>query len=219
MFNVTVDDSNVLLFFDFKSRRMVQYVKQGIQRAGIETASYVKVRHLTGGTTEDRLGVRTGILHASAHGLKPVEFGDRIIGGAGMGGPRGGGQLVYAPVHINREGTKTTITPKRAKLLAVPFRSWQSRTGPTGYGWQRQESPKNYPRGFFFKMKTKNNRTMLVHAEGKGKNVKLYPYFMLLPSVTVPARVYPERVAMVRRRYIVRTIRDELIKMLARRSR
>lgn len=233
MLNVTVDDSKVTLFVDFSSRRMVQYVKQGINKAGAETAKYVQTRHLTGGTTEDRLGVRSGLLRRSAHGLKAMEMGDRIVGGAGAGG-----NLVYADVHINREGRKLVITPKKAKFLAVPFRGWQSRTGSIGYGRTKQPGPLSYPKGFLTPIKTKKGGLMLAHVErytksittqhkgikvrmsykGRGNIKSIVPYYMLLKEVTVPARVFPERVAIVRRRYIVDTVRDEMLKMFKRKT-
>lgn len=207
MFNIKVDDSKVTLFVDFANRRMVQYVKQGITKAGVETAQYIKVRHLTGGTTSDRLGVRTGLLRKAAHGLKPIESGDRVIGGAGLGDG-----LVYAPVHINREGTKTTITPKNSKYLTVPFRSWQSRSGSMGYGPVKRPSARDYSKGFLRVIKTKSGKLMLAHVTGpKGKKT-IVPYYMLLKKVVVPARVYPERIAIVRRRYIVETIKNEMMR-------
>lgn len=226
MFNIKVDDSKVTLFVDFANRRMVQYVKQGITKAGVETAQYIKVRHLTGGTTSDRLGVRTGLLRKAAHGLKPIESGDRVIGGAGLGDG-----LVYAPVHINREGTKTTITPKNSKYLTVPFRSWQSRSGSMGYGPVKRPSARDYSKGFLRVIKTKSGKLMLAHvtwskgtkkkkgAFGKsayGGSRTVVPYYMLLKKVVVPARVYPERIAIVRRRFIVETIKNEMVKALKR---
>jgi hypothetical protein len=212
MFNVTVDDSKLTLFVDFSSRRMVQYVKQGINKAGIETASYVVSRHLTGGTTEDRLGVRSNRLRASARGLKAVITGDRVVGGAGFGA-----NLVYAPVHINNEGHKSIITANKG-MLAIPFRGWSSRTGDIGYGRTKKSGPKDYPSNFFnVKIKTKKGGLILAH-KVKGKNARIEPYYLLLKQVEVPARVYPERVAIVRRRYIVETIKNEMMKVFQRKT-
>ena len=232
MFNVTVDDSKVTLFVDFSSRRMVQYVKNGVNKAGVETAAYIKTRHLTGGTTEDRLGVRSGLLRRSAHGMKPVEIGDRIRGGAGIGG-----SLVYAPIHINYEGHKSVITAKGSGSLAIPLRGFGSRTGDIGYGAVKRPSPRDYPAGFLVPFKTKKGNMLLVHktwskgtkgrsggskgAAGKfaiGGKCTITPYYLLKKSVTVPARVYPERVAIVRRRYIVETIKNEMIKVFQRKT-
>jgi len=205
MFNITVDDSKFTLLVDFSSKKMIRAVQQGITQAGIETASYVKTRHLTGGTTEDRLGVRSGLLRKSAHGLKATVEGDRVTGGAGIGDG-----LIYADVHINREGRKLVITPKHAKALAVPFRGFGSRTGDIGYGRTKQPGPKDYAKGFLTPFRTKKGGMLLVHRV-KGKNARIEPYYMLLKSVTVPARVFPERVLIVRRRYILETIKNNMM--------
>ena len=210
MFNITVDDSKLTLFVDFSSKRMIQFVKQGIDKAGVETAAYVKTRHLTGGTTEDRLGVRSGTLRKSAHGLKATVEGDRVVGGAGLGDG-----LVYAPIHIRGEsfgGSSTTIRAK-GKMLAVPFRGWASRTGDIGYGRTKQPGPLSYPKGFLnVRIPTKKGGLILGHRV-KGKNARIDPYYLLIPQVVVPVRVFPERVMIVRRRYIVGTIRDEMMNM------
>jgi len=229
MINVTVDDSKLTLFIDFSSRRMVQYVKQGINKAGDETAKYVKSRHLTGGTTEDRLGVRSGLLRKAAHSLKVMEMGDRITGGAGLGDG-----LIYAPIHIRSEtfgGTKTTIRAKSGSL-AIPLRGYGSRTGDIGYGRTKQPGPLSYPKGFLEYFKSKKGNSLLVHKiwsskgkvsglkkVGKGfafRNVTIVPYYLLKKSVVVPVRVFPERIITVRRRYIVETIRNEMIKVFKR---
>jgi len=231
MFNITVDDSKLTLFIDFSSKKMVRAVQSGINNAGMETASYVKTRHLTGGTTEDRLGIRSGLLRASAHGMKAVISGDRIIGGTGLGDG-----LVYAPIHIKPEafgGTKTTIRAKGSGSLAIPLRGWASRggvdaTGVTGYGAVKRTSPRDYSKGFLVPFKTRKGNMLLVHkiwsrgtkkkkgAFGKyaiGGKCTIIPYYLLMKSVVVPARVFPERVLIVRRRYIVETIKNEMMKV------
>jgi hypothetical protein len=214
MFNITVDDSKVSLFVDFASKKMVKAVAAGITQAGAETAAYVQSRHLTGGTTEDRLGVRSGHLRRSAHGVKAELAGDRIVGGVSAGGG-----LIYSGVHINSQGHKTVIRAKRNDgSLAIPLRGFSSRTGDIGYGYVKKSSPLDYPKGFLEPFKTKKGNMLLVHKQGRGKKTTFVPYYLLMKSVTVPARVFPEWVATVRRRYIVGTIANSMIGALKKRK-
>jgi hypothetical protein len=70
-----------------------------------------------------------------------------------------------------------TITPKKAKFLAIPIGE-----GLTGSGVARFSSPRQVPNGFFIKTK---GRLLFGYKKGKTKRAKFRPLFTLVPSVFV----------------------------------
>jgi len=139
--------------------------------------AYVITRHLTGGTTKDRLKVRTGHLRRTTKPRKIEVKKYTVIGGVNFG-------AIYAKVHIGRRGKETIIKPRRAKMLAIPLPAALTGAGVI----------KGRPRDF--------DRTFIKEVHGnpiifQNQNGKAVPLFVLKHSVKIPARVHPEDITEV----------------------
>lgn len=176
MIDIKVDDGQLKIYLDKFNSRVLDAIKKEIGIQSLLLKDYVVVNHLRGGTSADKLGVRTGLLWKSAHVLEPKYAGEGIEGGMGVGGG-----VPYAKVHINKSGVSTTIRSK-GKLLTIPV-------GPanTKGGASRRAGARSWPDLFFVKSRQGNK---LLVKKGAGDN--LIPYFVLKDSVTIKSRVHPE---------------------------
>ena len=77
------------------SPKVVQVVKEH----SVRLWQQVIIRHLTGGTTSDRLGRRTGTLARSTRPLTVQMVGSKVTGGLAFGAE-------YAGVHIGPAGSR-----------------------------------------------------------------------------------------------------------------
>jgi len=148
-----------------------------------EVASWIKSEYLTGGTTDTKLAVRTGRLRASCRPA-PVEIvgTDRVEGGLLIG-------TVYGRVHIGRKGSSTTITPKKARMLAIPLDAAKTAAGVA------RGTPRGGPWGQTFIARVKGNLIIF----GKRQITKgpragqfrggIVPLFLLKKQVKIKTRV------------------------------
>ena len=139
-------------------------------------ANYIIIRHLTGGTTSDRLARRTGTLAKSTRPRKVEKKGKKVVGGVVLG-------TKYAKVHVGKKGKVTAIRPRRAQFLAIPLSAAKTAAGV----------PRGRPRDFgntFIQRSKKGN--LLIFQKRLGGIV---PLFALKKEVRIPARVHLEEVA------------------------
>ena len=108
------------------------------------------------------IGLRGSVTYNVLEGQQAVEIGTPLVYGA-----------------IQQTGGK--ILPVEAKALAVPI-------SPTARG----RRPRDFDDLFIFQSTSGKHALMLGREVGKGKNRKLEPMFILLRSVTLPARPWLE---------------------------
>lgn len=165
------------------------------RQSGLMT-EYIKARHLGGGTSADRLAVRTGHMRRTTGPKRVAVRGKDIEGGVQFGAP-------YARVHVGRRGKETAISPKRARWLTIPLRAALTPAGgPRG-------SAGDFPDTFFFRSRAGN--LLLGQKTGKGG---LVPLFVLKKEVIVPARVHPEDIVRVFAPRVKKDLEAELARAL-----
>jgi len=156
---------------------LVPKVEKIVKEHSVRLWEQVISRHLTGGTTSDRLGRRTGTL---ARGTRPLPVkleGSKVTGGVSFGAK-------YAWTHIGPAGSQVTIRPKNKKFLAIPLAAAKTaagvaRGGPLSGIW----GPTFIAKGIIFGFSggTKGS-----------KSAKPIPLFVLKRSVVVSRRVFPK---------------------------
>jgi hypothetical protein len=163
-----------------RSKGLKQILNFGIGKTSSYLASYIILRHLTGGTTQDRLKTRSGLLKQTTIPLVPKSISEyKVEGGVQFG-------TKYAPVHISDKPKTTIITPKTAKALAIPIPGSPATTaaGVTRHtGSIRQAYP------FLSYIKGKNS---IILADTRGGN--FIPYFILKKSVKISSRVHLDEI-------------------------
>lgn len=90
--------------------RLIAGGTRGADEASLYLRSYLLNEHLTGGTTETRLGVRTGRLRSKTRALEAKAGAGKIKAGVHIG-------VFYASVHVGPKGSITTIRPKTKTSL------------------------------------------------------------------------------------------------------
>jgi hypothetical protein len=171
-------------------KRVLLEAKRIFARHVVLLKTYVRKEYLTGGTTRDKLAVRTGNLRASTRELPVVEKGDSVESGLGFG-------TGYAKTHIGPAGQISTIRPKKGKFLAIPL---DAALTPSGVA---KGSPRSGIWGdtFVFRLRDGSGRLMLFGKKIVQKGAKagqargnIVPLFLLVKQVRVPTRVHPEEI-------------------------
>lgn len=161
-----------------KAKEIINLNSTALQR-------YMRTQKLAGGTTSERLKVRSGRLRASVFPIKAEIIEDRVDGGISIG-------TVYARVHIGPKGQETLITPKKGKFLAIPLPAAMTRAGVA------RGSPRRGPWGETFVRETDGKLIVFGKMQiSKGKRTgelrsQVIPLFLLLKSVKIKARIHPE---------------------------
>ena len=140
-----------------------------------EAVTFARARYLTGGTTVDRLAVRTGGLRASF---------DATVVGTGFATIGTIGYIRNPPswwtVHEGWPDRRasTTIRPTRAQFLAIPLTDEARQAG----------SPRQYP-GTLFAARSRRGNLLLFRRVPGG----IEPVYLLRSQVVIPARpaLYP----------------------------
>jgi len=183
---ISVDVSGVRRLLQRLSRantRVQQTTKRILGARLIEAVRYARTQFLTGGTTAERLAVRTGRLRA-AFGAQVTGQGWQIQGRLGYIVPQqvgrdGADPLIYARVHegwpTNRGST--TIRPRSARYLTVPLEAAKTAAGVArGRARDFDET---------FVRRSRAGHLIIFQRQGDGQ---ISPLFLLLPEVTIPAR-------------------------------
>lgn len=157
---------------------------------------YIRVEKLTGGTTADRLKVRSGRLRASVIPLKTETKEDRVEGGISFG-------TIYSRVHVGPKGQVTTITPKKGKYLTIPLPAAMTKAGvgkgsamlgPWTNTFVRKSKAGNL---IMFGQMTSYSKVKVKGTAVKGIAIRkissnVVPLFLLKKSVKVKARIHPK---------------------------
>lgn len=146
----------------------------------MQAVTYAKERYLTGGTTSDRLAVRSGVLRAAFMSRVTLSAG----GAQGQIGYAQGPASAYAATHEgwpNRRSS-TTIKAKKTQYLAIPLAAAKT---PAGVARGR---PRDFPNTFV--ARSKRGALLIFQRTGKGT---IMPLFLLKKEVIIPARpaLYP----------------------------
>lgn len=190
MISVKVDSSKISIYLDKLTPAIMRAIEGEIRVQSQGLVDFMKTDYLTGGTSASKLAVRTGHLRRSVALIPTIKSEDKVMGGMGVGEG-----IPYAKVHINDFGKVTTISAK-GKLLTIPM-------GParTAGGASSRANAESWGRGKggLFAWKSPTGKQYLVKAQGK----KIIPYFALVRSVQVKARVDPSLVLKAREQKIV----------------
>lgn len=142
---------------------------------------FVTIQYLRGGTTPNRLRMRSGNLIRTTIPMKTRIVGSMLEGGIQFGAK-------YAPVHVGEEGQITKIPKGGAKgMLAIPIGAMVKKSGVSRMvgGEIRQQYP------FLTLIKSKKGNLILADVRKKGK---IIPYFVLKSRVSVTTRVFPKTI-------------------------
>ena len=159
-------------------------IKESFTKSGRLLMTYLKQERFTGGTTESKLGVRSGRLKASVKSMPVISKDNYIEGGTEFG-------TVYGRVHVGPSGQSTTIRPKKGKFLAIPLDAAKTSAGvPKG-------SPRTGPWGETFFARSKEGRLILFGKSAYSKGAKMgsthgqiVPLFLMVKQVKVKARIH-----------------------------
>ena len=162
-----------------------------------ELTTYIIKAHLTGGTTADRLAVRSGSFRRLTVPLKPFTYSKKMRAGTQFAG-------AGARVHVGPLGQVITIKPhKPGGYLAIPIGAALSASGAPRY-----PSPRSVP-GLIPITSRKGNH-LLVQTDG----TSMTPFFLLLKETNVQARIHPIPIMKKRIRGIAEAYRDRIGKIL-----
>ncbi len=170
------------------------------------TATYIKTRLLTGGTSATKLKARTGRLRASTRGVKAKKNKDTIKAGVQFG-------TAYAGVHIGKQGETTTIRPKNKKFLTIPLPAAQTKSGVS-----RGSATDKTAYGETFIQKSKAGN-LIIFGKRKGLRGKsagktagsLVPLFVLVKSVRIRKRVSTKRIISFAKLKIFKDMQKEAV--------
>lgn len=156
------------------TEKMEEAVALGVTEGSVVMTSHIISRHLTGGTTNDRVGVRSSRMRSSTRPMKTKIENGSVSGGTEVG-------VKYASTHIGPKGKRTTIRPVRSKFLTIPLPP-----ALTGAGRMKYNSARNYPNLRFIKSKAGN--LLLAQINNGG----ITPFFVLKDRVDIMTRIHPE---------------------------
>ncbi len=167
---------------------LIKKVAQIISLNARAMQRYIRQEHLTGGTTDTKLRVRSGKLRGSVLPLKTETNEERVEGGVSIG-------TIYGRTHFGPEGQETTITPKKGKYLTIPLPAAMTKAGVL------RGAARSGPWGETFLAKTKAGNLVIfgklkvMKGKSAGKlRKRIVPLFVLKKSVTIPARVHPDEI-------------------------
>lgn len=185
-------------------------VKRVFDTESVLMGSRLQSRHLTGGTSDDRLGVRSGALRASVRALPGKVRGETVEGGVAFG-------TQYARTHVGPKGSKTTIKPKKpGGALTIPLKAALTPAGDL----RAPATSRMWGETFIFKSRKGNAIIAGKKQITKGKRTGQYrqdivPLFLLVPQVTIPARVHPEEIVAWEKPRLISALRKVSIRFRA----
>jgi len=155
-----------------------------LQKYSYLWATYIKERHLQGGTSATKLRKRSGKLQAST---KPLPV--KKVKGNYKAGVRFGTR--YAGVHIGKAGDKKVIRPVNKQYLAIPLPAAKT---AAGVARGRPLDTGIFGKTFIAKSKAGNliifGKSVYQRGAKTGEaHGKIVPLFVLKKQVTVPVRV------------------------------
>ena len=143
------------------------------KRQSDKLTNYIIENHLTGGTSADKLAVRSGSFRRLTLPIKPNAYSAKMRGGTQFAG-------IGARVHVGPKNQVTTIKPVTSKYLAIPIGEALNSNGVARYS-----GPRGVP-GLSLITSRKGNKLL-----AKTSSAGIEPFFLLLKQVEVEARVHP----------------------------
>lgn len=168
--------------------RILREAKRIFTRHTVLLQGYVRQEYLTGGTSEDRLAVRSGALRSSTRALPVEETSGTVNSGLGFG-------TVYARTHVGPQGQVTTIRPVNKQYLAIPLAAAKtpagvSKGGPQSGRWGDTFIARSHAGNLIIF----GRRVVQKGAKSGMTAGKIVPLFVLKKEVKVKTRVFPERI-------------------------
>jgi hypothetical protein len=157
---------------DDARKQLLAQIKRQLWRTKNTVVSRMIKEHMSGPTGPSSVSVRSGQLRRSLDGTVATWSGEKKM----MLVMFFGGGVPYARIHEYGG----TITPKRAKNLAVPVGAAKTRAGVARYS-----GPTSIFAALKFILNKKTGKKLLVRA-GRGP---LEVLFVLVPSITLPPRL------------------------------
>ena len=182
----------------------------GLNKESVNLRNYIDLRHLSGGTTNDRLASPSGRLRSSGKIIQPRQEGNDIIAGVEYGGTaKDGTPVKYAHIHIGKRGKKTTISAKPGKALAIPIMSGRT---PAGKEATKAKRLKDARKLTFIDRSTKGKPPLLVDTRNKA----FFPMYVLKKSVKVKTRVHPNEILNHQQPQILSAVNREIKRAIIR---
>lgn len=193
---VKIKDGGLILNLKKITPEIEDVLLEETRRQSDLLTNFIIENHLTGGTGDTRLKVRTGEFRSLTLPIKPLTYTPTMKGGTQFGAKS-------APVHVGERGKRTKIRPVTAKYLAIPIAHALAPSGAARFG-----SPRNVP-GLSL-IESKKGNLLLVRSVGGA----IEPYFVLKKEVEIPARIHPSEILSKNIRRIARQYGNEIEKVL-----
>ena len=220
---VKADFNKVIVYLDKLVPGIISKVKAELRYQSNEMKDFVKEAYLTGGPGDYRLRVRSrtllrslGVITATTNRAENKSVHSMV------GGIHVGGGVPYARVHINKPGTVTTIYGK--PWLTVPQLGGPAYKKSLGQGGIKHSRSIDYPHLVYMMIRGQpvlvagkigtRGKLVPLRAMGKGgRGVRVV--YWLKRSVRVRARVHPEWIVKLRRKFIYSGIKAAVAKAIA----
>jgi hypothetical protein len=215
MFDIELDEQGkeLIVRMERGSKKLREAIVRILKIEGKNQTNYIIKRHLTGGTSKDRLRTRSGLLKKTTIPLKVREQGNFLIGGTQFG-------VDYARVHVGEPGQEMVMRPsgtskktgKKNKWLTIPLKP-----ALTGAGVMKHPSAADFPNLSFVPLR--KDTALLVQKRKrnvtytKGKKTKLKPFFVLKKEVKIKTRIFPSIILKTRKDEVMKNFRNGLIEI------
>jgi|WetSurMetagenome_2_1015567.scaffolds.fasta_scaffold00825_18 hypothetical protein len=221
--NISVEDNKVTVYLDKLVPGIISKVKAELNFQAKEMRDFVREAYLTGGPGDHRLRVRSRTLVRSLGLIKAeTNWASTKSANSIVAGIHVGGGVPYARVHINKPGTVTTIHGK--PWLTVPQLGGPAYKKSLGQGAAKYSRSIDYPHLVYMVIRGQpalvagkiGTRGKLVPLKAMGKGGRgVRVVYWLKRSVQVRARVHPEWIVKLRRKFIYSGIKGAVASAIA----
>ena len=220
---IVVDDNKVTIYLERLVPGIISKVKAELNYQAREMKDFVKEAYLTGGPGDHRLRVRSRTLLRSLGVISATtNWASKKSANSIVAGIHVGGGVPYARVHINKPGTVTTIHGK--PWLTVPQLGGAAYKKSLGQGGIKHSRSIDFPHLVYMQLRGQpalvagkiglRGKSVPIRTGGKGgRGVRVV--YWLKKSVQVRARVHPEWIVKLRRKFIYSGIKEAIAKAIA----
>lgn len=166
---------------------------KGVTAGSAKLTSEVQNKHLRGGTSSSRLGVRSGRLRSETRALRTKLDGSRVEGGFKIG-------VFYASTHFGPKGKVTTIKPKSSRFLTIPLPP-----ALTAGGRPKKKSAREW--GDRLQFIPRRGKSPLLAEVTRGG---IRPFYVLKTKINIKTRVHPEVIARENEELLARIIDNSI---------
>jgi len=220
---IVVDDNKVTVYLERLVPGIISKVKAELNYQAREMKDFVKEAYLTGGPGDHRLRVRSRTLLRSLGVISATtNWASKKSANSIVAGIHVGGGVPYARVHINKPGTVTTIHGK--PWLTVPQLGGAAYKKSLGQGGIKHSRSIDFPHLVYMQLRGQpalvagkiglRGKLVPIRTGGKGGGGVRVVYW-LKKSVQVRARVHPEWIVKLRRKFIYSGIKEAIAKAIA----